>query len=174
MNSKVDANRTRNDIRHSFDMWGIEQFSIQREEEEFVGGRIKKGNGVTVRYLRKGSWQTVFCNKSADYAENMRSIFLFLDRLRIAEKSGVSYQGLSSTKDLVKSTDNNAPTDEQESLEDAYDVVGVRKTDPIDLIKKIYIQKTQFYHPDHGGNEDDFKRITRAYETIMKARGEKP
>ncbi len=168
---KVDANQTRNDLRHMFDIWRIEQFSIMREQEEYVSGGMKRGNGITVSYFRKGEWQTVFCNHS-DYAANMRSIFFFLDRVRIAEKTGVSYQGLSSTKDLVKSTSNGKP-EAEETLEDAYDVLGVSKDDQTELIKKVYQQKVNFYHPDHGGDVNKFKRITQAYETIMKIRGEK-
>ena len=169
---RVDATRTRNDLRHMFDLWGIEQFSLVREQEEYVTGGMKRGNGITVTYFRKSEWQTVFCNRS-DYADNMRSIFHFLDRVRIAEKTGVSYQGLSSTKDLVKSSSTSRP-EEEEMLEDAYDVVGVSRDDPTDLIKRVYSQKVNFYHPDHGGDENKFKRITRAYETIMKTWGEKP
>jgi len=170
----VEANITRNDLRHMFDLWCIEQFSIMREQEEYVSGLMKRGKGVTVQYLRKGEMQTVFCNHS-DYSTNMRSIFLFLDRVRIAEKSGISYQGLSSTKDLVKSTATNTRTEEQETLEDAYDVLGVQKDDTTEMVKKIYTQKVNFYHPDRpGGDEEKFKRVTRAYETIMQSRRERP
>jgi len=169
MGRPVDANRTRNNLRHMFDLWDIQQFSIMREQEEYVSGGMKRGNGVTVSYFRKGEWQTVFCNLS-DYGRNMRSIFLFLDRVRIAEKSGISYQGLSSTTDLVRSSANTRPA-EQELLEDAYDVLGVSRDDPLELIKKIYTQKVNFYHPDKGGDPEKFKRLTRAYETITKARG---
>jgi DnaJ-domain-containing protein 1 len=169
MAQPVSSNRTRQDLRHMFDLWDIEQFSIMREQEEYVGGGMRRGNGVTVSYFRKGEWQTVFCNLS-DYGRNMRSIFLFLDRVRIAEKSGISYQGLSSTKDLVQ-TSAQGKTSAQESLEDAYDVLGVSKDDPLELIKKVYQQKVNFYHPDHGGDENKFKRITRAYEAIVKSRG---
>lgn len=170
MGQRVDANRTRNDIRQMFFRWGIENFSIAREQEEFVSGRFKRGEGVTVSYFRKDEWQSVFCSRSI-YSENLRSIFLFLDRIRIAEKQGVAYQGLSSTKDIVPTTNQNTKTEEQETLEDAYDVLGVSKDDPDELVRKVYNQKVQFYHPDHGGDQEKFKRITKALETIMKARG---
>ncbi|MDP2729146.1 MAG: DnaJ domain-containing protein [Dehalococcoidales bacterium] len=171
MGPRVDANRTRNDLRHMFDLWGIDQFSIIREQEEYVSGGVKRGNGVTVTYFRKGEWQTVFCNLS-DFATNMRSIFLFMDRVRISEKSGIFYQGLSSTKDLVKSSFDTKPAAE-ETLEDAYDVLGVSRDDPTELIKKVYVQKVKFYHPDKGGDPEKFKRITKAYEAIMADRGGK-
>jgi DnaJ family protein A protein 2 len=168
MGQGVDANQTRNDLRHMFDLWGIEQFSIMREQEEYVSGGMKKGNGVTVSYFRKNEWQTIFCNFS-EYPKNMRSIFLFMDRLRIAEKSGISYQGLSSTKDLVMTSSSVKP-EKEELLEDAYDVLGVSKDDPLELIERAYKLKSQYYHPDKGGDTEKFKRITKAYDTIMQAR----
>ena len=174
MGQTTDANKTRNDIRHMFELWRIEQFSIMREQEEYVSGGMKRGNGVTITYFRKGAWQTVFCNHHPDYNRNIRAIFLFLDRVRIAEKSGISYQGLSSTKDLAKSEFTQTKSEEQESLEDAHDVLGVSKDDPTELIRKVYTQKVQFYHPDkEGGDAEKFKRITKAYELILKSRGEK-
>jgi DnaJ-domain-containing protein 1 len=170
--SRVKATDTRNDLRHMFDLWEIENFSIIREQEEFVNGRVRRGNGATVSYFRKGAWQTTFCNRDPDYDRNLRAIFFFLDRIRIAEKQGVAYQGLSSTKDIVTtSTEPNADT--AEILEDAYDVLGVRRDDPTELIKKVYQQKVQFYHPDRGGDPEKFKRVTAAFETVMKSRGEK-
>lgn len=173
MAKQIDANQTRQDLRHMFDLWGIEQFSIMREQEEYVSGGMKRGNGVTITYLRKGAWQTVYCNHF-DYPRNMRAVFLFLDRVRIAEKTGIAYQGLSSTKDLARSESTPTKNEAQESLEDAYDVLGASPQDPVELIKKVYSQKAQFYHPDKsGGDAGKFKRLTAAYELILKARGGK-
>jgi len=174
MGMTLSADQTRRDIRKMFAMWDIGQFTAMRDQEEYAGGRMKSGEGVTVSFFRHGEWQTVYCNKRL-YAENYRAVFLFLDRMRIAEKSGVSYQALSSTKGLVKSDKPGNKSEEQENLEDAYDVLGVNKDDPTDLVKKIYKQKLGFYHPDiGGGDEEKAKRLNRAYETIMKSRGERP
>ncbi|MDD5700456.1 MAG: J domain-containing protein [Dehalococcoidales bacterium] len=169
----VPANRTRNDIRHMFDLWKIEQFSIIREQEEFVGGRVLKGQGATVTYLRKGQWQTVSCTAASQYDENLRSIFSFLDRIRIAEKTGVAYQGLSSVKDLVKTT-SDPKAEEQETLAEAFDILGVKSDDPTDLIERVYRAKAQSFHPDSvGGDEAKMKRLNAAHELVMKSRGQK-
>lgn len=168
---RVDASRTRNDLRAMFDKWGIDQFSILREQEEYVSGGMKRGNGCTVSYFRKGAWQTVFCNRS-DYPENMRSIFLFLDRVRIAEKTGVAYQGLSSTKDLVR-TEGNSKMDAKENFEDACDVLGVDPTSSMEEIDRVYRVKVQYAHPDKGGDAERFKRLQRAYDYIKRIKGVK-
>ena len=168
---KVDATRTRKDLRHMFDLWGIEQFSILREQEEYVSGGLKKGNGITVSYLRKGAWQTVFC-AHGDYSENMRSIFFFLDRVRIAEKTGIAYQGLSSTKDLVTTGPaQNGNSESKENFEDACDVLGVDPTASWEEIDRVYKVKVQYAHPDKGGDPEKFKRIQRAYEYIQNVKG---
>ena len=52
---RLDANQTRNDIRHMFDQWDIQQFSIIREQEEYLNGVVKRGQGATVTYLRQRS-----------------------------------------------------------------------------------------------------------------------
>lgn len=157
-----------------FDLWGIEQFSILREQEEFVSGGMRRGNGVTVSYLRKGAWQSVFCNHG-DYQDNMRQVFLFLDRVRIAEKSGIAYQGLSSTKDLVSTgpAQGNGNSESKENFEDACDVLGVEPGASWDEVDRVYKVKVQFAHPDKGGDPEKFKRIQRAYEYIKQVKGVK-
>src|SRR4030065_685195 len=56
--------------------------------------------GLTLRYYRAGAWQQVHCNAFPLRDQNLRQIYLLLDRLRIAEKNGVSYTGLTSTRAL--------------------------------------------------------------------------
>jgi DnaJ-domain-containing protein 1 len=118
--------------------------------------------------MRNGQWQEVACYGYPNRAENLRQCFLLLDRLRIAEQHGVQYQGLTYTKELVAAAPEAA---RRENILDAYDVLGAGPDDPIDLIKDIYRRKSMFYHPDKGGDQEKFKRLTKAYELIMKSRG---
>ena len=59
----------------------------------------------------------------------------------------------------------------KEDLLDAYDTLGVSPDDPVELVKRVYANKSQFYHPDKGGDPEKFKRLTKAYELILKSRG---
>jgi hypothetical protein len=166
-----DAESTRRDFRELFAKWGLVQYTIVRDQEEYTSGVLKRGDGVTVRYLRKTGWQTVYANKYT-FTENLRNIHNFLDRIRIAEKEGVAYQALSSTKDLVKTT-VDTKADEAEDLADAYDVLGVKPTDPLDLIDRVYKAKAQTYHTDVGGNDQAMKRLNAAHDLVLKSRGGK-
>lgn len=51
-------------------------------------------------------------------------------------------------------------------MENYYDILGVSQTATQDEIKKAFRTKSKTMHPDKGGNEDDFKRINEAYDTL--------
>jgi len=168
----VDLEITRREIRHTFDLWDIDpsEFEIQWEEER-SGTRVTRRPGVTVRYTRNGQWQQIACYAFPTRAKNLRQCFLLLERLRIAEQQGVQYQGLTFTKDMATASTEASGASKKEELLDALDTLGVSPDDPVELIKRVYANKSQFYHPDKGGDPEKFKRLTRAYELILKSRG---
>jgi len=169
MAKTVDIDKTRREIRHTFALWDIDasEFEILWEEDR-SGTRIIRRPGATVRYMRNGQWQSVSCYGFPTRAQNLRQCFLLLERLRIAEQHGVQYQGLTFTKDMATTS---GETSRKEDLLDAYDTLGVSPDDPIELVKSVYSRKSQFYHPDKGGDPEKFKRLTKAYELVMKGRG---
>ena len=159
----VNSEQTMRALRAMFDKWEIELWEPIPDREH--------APGVTVRYYRAGTWQQVYCNAFPGRPQNLRQVYLLLDRLRIAEKNGVSYSGLASTRDLVAAgPEGQAKT----KLQDAYFILGVTPGDPPDLIKAVYLKKATFYHPDHGGDKERFTQLQQAYDTICEARGVKP
>ena len=54
--------------------------------------------------------------------------------------------------------------------EDYYEILGISKDASEDEIKKAYRKKAHQYHPDKkGGNEEKFKEINEAYQTLSNA-----
>ena len=49
---------------------------------------------------------------------------------------------------------------------DYYEVLGVNKNSTQDEIKKAYRKKSMEHHPDKGGDEEVFKEIAEAYDTL--------
>ena len=47
-----------------------------------------------------------------------------------------------------------------------YDVLGVQQNASDEEIKKAFRKLAVKYHPDHGGDEEKFKEISEAYETL--------
>jgi len=169
----LHIDQTRKDIRDTFDKWGV-----KKENYEIVWDDGGKENyttpnryGVRVRYLRNNVWQEVSCLNYGDKAENLRQCFFLIDRLRIAERHGVQYQGLTYSKEIVASSPIDTEKDRRERLLEAYDTLGASPDDLPELIKKIYLQKSQYYHPDHNGNAEKFKRLNEAYKLICESRG---
>ena len=51
-------------------------------------------------------------------------------------------------------------------MEDFYQILGVNETASQDEIKKAYRKLAVEHHPDKGGDENKFKKISEAYDTI--------
>jgi molecular chaperone DnaJ len=52
------------------------------------------------------------------------------------------------------------------SVESFYDILGVTDNATQDEIKKAYKKKAIEHHPDKGGNEEVFKKVSEAYDTL--------
>ena len=50
----------------------------------------------------------------------------------------------------------------------AYQILGLPDHAEFEDIRKKYLQLAKKYHPDNGGNEQDFTKITQAYDTLEK------
>ena len=51
-------------------------------------------------------------------------------------------------------------------MENYYDILGVTESATTDEIKKTYRKLAMEHHPDKGGNEEKFKKISEAYDTL--------
>ena len=51
-------------------------------------------------------------------------------------------------------------------MRDLYDVLGVERNADEDTIKRAYRQRARSLHPDAGGDEEEFKELTTAYEVL--------
>ena len=161
---RVTTEQTMRDLRSMFEKWEVDMWEPIPDQP--------RAPGLTLRYYRAGAWQQVHCNAFPLRDQNLRQIYLLLDRLRIAEKNGVSYTGLTSTRDLVAATPE---AQNRTKLDDAYFALGVTPGDPVELIEDVYKKKAKYYHPDHqGGDKEKFVALQQAYDAICQARGVRP
>jgi hypothetical protein len=169
----VHIDETRRDIRVTFAKWGVkpENYEIVWDDGGKENYRTPNRYGVRVRYLRNNVWQEVSCLNYSIKSENLRQCFFLIDRLRIAERHGVQYQGLTYSKEIVAASPIDTEKERKESLLEAYDILGASPDDPPELIKDLYRKKSMYYHPDHNGNAEKFKRLTEAYKSICESRG---
>ena len=61
------------------------------------------------------------------------------------------------------------PTDttDEHRLRDLYEILGVSRDASEDDIKRAYRKLAREHHPDTGGDENEFKELTTAYEVLM-------
>jgi DnaJ domain len=168
----VDIDKTRRDIRETFAKWNIKQgdYEIAWDDEGRERRVMPSRRGVKVRYFRNKVWQEVSCLNFGTKSENLRQCFFLIDRLRIAERHGVQYQGLTYTKEVVNKNPVDTEKERRETLLEAYDILGASPDDPTSLIQDLYKKKCLYYHPDKGGTDEKFKRLQRAYELICQSR----
>jgi len=87
------------------------------------------------------------------------------------------------------SRDRPPPPPEQESQHEPYDAgdfsdlnihssfarmealrfMGFRHAPTLETLRKRYLEMAKKLHPDHGGSEDAFKRLARAYKDLVKS-----
>ena len=51
-------------------------------------------------------------------------------------------------------------------MEDFYGVLGVKENATQEEIKKVYRKLVKENHPDKGGDEEKFKKISTAYDVL--------
>jgi DnaJ-class molecular chaperone len=49
---------------------------------------------------------------------------------------------------------------------DPYKVLGIEKSADARDVKKAYFDLAKRHHPDKGGNEEEFKKIQKAYDVL--------
>lgn len=55
-----------------------------------------------------------------------------------------------------------------------YEVLGLTKDASMDEVKKAYKKLALLHHPDKGGNVEEFRKITEAYDKIVNPVGSPP
>ena len=98
---------------------------------------------------------------------------LFKTGLATAGLAGVGYVGWKNKKRLggmfktpQKIQTPIKPSVTTNPLDDAYKYFAVDKTADKKAIKTKYKQMAKQYHPDHGGNIDDFKKLNTNYDLL--------
>lgn len=75
---------------------------------------------------------------------------------------------LESAKSLCSSTRLDATA----STSDDYSILHLRRTAPMVIVEAAWRALAKIHHPDRGGDPEEFKRISAAYERIKDGANE--
>lgn len=55
-----------------------------------------------------------------------------------------------------------------DEIQSPWEILQIDRTDDESIIKKAYYTLAKIYHPDKGGDEEDFKSLNDAYESALR------
>jgi DnaJ-domain-containing protein 1 len=131
-------------------------------------------NKVEVIFDRPGTRYVFRCDKWGDVGDNLRAIYhaihflykalteygVVKDETAFDETFQRIFGGFIATPDdtVLMLTDGNKAW---------WEILGVEQTATKEAVRNAYRALAKIHHPDAGGNQDDFKRLRRAYEQAM-------
>lgn len=140
-----------------------------RIEQDVMGG------GVKVIFDRAGKRYVRECTRWESSLDNLRVIGLQIEYLYRA----LEVYGIDITETSFDQEFNNVfagflatPDDSALLLGDGsakwWDVMGIKPDATREDIRNAFRALSKVHHPDAGGNEEDFKRLRKAFDEAMK------
>jgi hypothetical protein len=140
-----------------------------RIEQDVMGG------GVKLIFDRAGKRYVRECHRWESSLDNLRVIGLQIEYLyRALEVYGVDINETSFDQefDNVFAGYLAIPDDNALLLGDGsakwWEVLGIKADATHEDVRNAFRALAKFHHPDAGGNEEDFKRLRRAYDEAVK------
>lgn len=138
---------------------------VRRDGLPYAGYRTPEDPGVAVYFKLEGEDQCIPCDKWNKVSDNIHAVGMTVAALRGLERWGA--------KEMVNAAFRGfkalpAPGDTTIIMNESwYSVLGLGENASKDEIRKAYKEKAKLYHPDVGGDEEEFNRIRKAFETGM-------
>lgn len=152
-------------VRQVAERWRCDDVMIIRKPS--VRGVLQGRDERRVRvvlYRRGQVVKDVTYDKLETQRDNMFVLAKCLEDMRMIEVRGLTevyeqvYGGVpATTRQPVLSSD-------------PYEVLGVKRTDPLPQIEAVWKAKMRFVHTDAGGDEEEAKRLNAAIAAIRKER----
>lgn len=150
----VVTNRSHSVLRKDLRKW-LMRIGVNESDIEILTG--VGGEGAKVSYVFNGKRYELTSTAQADITNNLAALELLVHGrvLGIEREIETVEQAFASYK-MLEDTDTNP-----------YHVLGLQDGAEIDIVKAVYKRLALKLHPDTGGDTEEFKRITGAYETIQ-------
>ncbi len=139
--------QTRSEIREELRKWGIEDWTAEQV-----------GNAARVTYILRGKTIELTMGKQSRAQDNLRVLFYAIQALRMNEVRGMSEVFESAYLQLAAPKQKRNP----------YDVLMITRDAPIEVAEAVFKNLALKYHPDKGGNKEQFQELNEAIEQIRQ------
>lgn len=125
--------------------------------------KIIEDPGVAIYFKRKGKDVALCCDQYKRVWENMYALACGLEALRSMERWGVSdfldraFTGFTALPESIITP-----------FKSPHEILGISTSATKDEIKKAYLEKAKYLHPDAGGCTSDFQELQQAYEQLKQ------
>lgn len=138
--------------------------------EEWVPLADEVGPGYSVKFIWQKKWVPVTSKIQPTKAGNIRMCYRairYIWEMQVRGITGVVSQAISEMGLVTVGLET--------ALAEEYALLGLNNDAEGDDIRAAYRKKAHMYHPDNKvtGDSDIFKAITRAYEKLLTAKGQK-
>ena len=144
------------DLANEFRKWGKKDYVLPTLADARRLGKVR------VTFAVNGQWRLLECSIgsswSAPYSPevSIRAILIAIEGARKADQRGIGALLAAATQHLAFPSGQDDP----------YKVLGVAPNATKEAIRHAYTILAQQHHPDHGGNEQEFKRVQKAAEKL--------
>jgi len=154
----VATNRSHTALRKDLKKW-LTRLGVNESDIEILTG--VGGEGAKVSYVFNGKRYELTSTAQIDITNNLAALELLVHSrvLSIERRIETVEQAFAGYKILPAAVTN------------PYHVLGLQDGAEIDIVKAVYKKLAVKLHPDTGGDTEEFKRITAAYETIQSREG---
>lgn len=163
--------QNRNDVHRELELLGARNVVISTNMRTRLDGllyakqREPEDSAVAVYFTLNGEQQCIPCDKWDNVAQNLRAVALTVEALRGLERWGAkemvnaAFRGFKALPESVIVTPYTARP--------WHEVLEVSPTASQEVIRAAYKQQLLKHHPDHGGSQQAFEQVQRAYREAM-------
>lgn len=149
----VTEARAMRDLTNTMLRWGVEEWDVDRYRGRHRASMAPEQRRVTVWFVLPGRGRLeVSCDQWNTPTENLRACWYAIDSVRLNELRGVGAIAASAYLQIAAT--------------DPYAVLGLDAGASEAAVEAAFKRLAKEHHPDTGGDADEFKRVTAAYEAL--------
>lgn len=167
---EVTLARALDDLERELDLLGVDDWRLstaapqrKRDNRPYANANPDDPSAV-VRWTKGGDQYAVACDAYSRLRDNVRTIGHY-----IAEKRKMDQRPVETGQSEFANA--RLPSgDEPEAVvarAPPHEVLGVSRDASPAEVKRAFRQRVQAAHPDHGGSEAEFRRVTEAKEAML-------
>jgi DnaJ-domain-containing protein 1 len=119
---------------------------------------------VVVRWSMDGDQFAVACDAYSRLRDNVRTLYLYIrEKRKMEQRPVVTGESEFANARLPSGDDSEAVV----AQEPPHEVLGVSPDATPSEVREAFRRRVQTVHPDHGGDEQEFRRVREAREAML-------